>query len=80
METRLLLSASLLDRRISDLIREYPLLIKIFLRHHAACGSCPLASFCNLKDALVSYRLDPVLMLQEINEQIRPERWIQCRN
>jgi hybrid cluster-associated redox disulfide protein len=77
MDAHPILSFSILNRKISDLLDEYPQLVRVFLKHHAACIGCVFASFCTLRDALRFYELDPEVVLPDLQQAIYA---IPCEN
>ena len=71
MDSHPILSFSILNRKISELLVEYPQLVRVFLKHHAACVGCVFASFCTLRDALQFYEIDPESVLPDLNHAIQ---------
>ena len=71
MDSQAILSFPILNRKISELLVEYPQLVRVFIKHHAACVGCVFASFCTLRDALHFYDLDPEAVLPYLNHTLQ---------
>jgi hybrid cluster-associated redox disulfide protein len=56
------------DSRLSDLMREQPQTIPVFLRHHMVCVGCWMSKFDTVADAVWNYGLDMETFLRELNQ------------
>ena len=66
--TRNLQYAAVLQGDVASLLAEIPQAVAVFLRHGMACVGCSMAKFETLQDAALIYGLDPVCLLNEIEE------------
>lgn len=73
MDPQPILFLSLINRKIADVLAEYPQLVKVFMRSRTACIGCAFSAYCVLRDALDVYQLDPAVVLREISNTIEFE-------
>ena len=73
MDSQPILFLSLINRKISDILTEYPQLMKVFMRYQTACIGCAFSAYCVLRDALEIYQLDPAVVLKGITNSIEHE-------
>ena len=66
-----LLFFPLLNRKIKDLLAEYPQLTAFFMKHHTACIGCGFSSFCDLRDALKFYDIEPDHVMEDFQKLAR---------
>ena len=59
-----------LQRDVASLLAEIPQAVAVFLHHGMACVGCSMAKFETLQDAAHIYGLDPIRLLNEIDENI----------
>lgn len=73
MDPHPILLFSLINHKISDLFTEYPQLMRVFMKSHAACVGCVFSAYCVLRDALDFYQLDPAVLLKDITNPLNFE-------
>lgn len=61
-----------LQMSVSDLLKDHPQAIPVFLNHRMACVGCSMSSFETLHDAARIYGLEPQSFLDELQQVIRP--------
>jgi hybrid cluster-associated redox disulfide protein len=59
--------------RISELLRDYPATIPVFIRHRMVCVGCWMSKFDTIADAVWNYGLDMEEFLSELNNFIQSE-------
>lgn len=47
------------DMLVADVMRRWPSSIKVFLSRRMACPGCPMAPFMTVRQAALSYSLQP---------------------
>ncbi len=58
MDMRPVPPLTLLDRKISELIFEYPDFLRLLIRQHTGCVGCALTAFCTFRDAIDYHGLE----------------------
>lgn len=53
-----MLSGTIGELTIEQLLKRWPQTAEVFQRYHMACVGCALASFCRVADAIDTYHLD----------------------
>ncbi len=54
------------ETSISDLLRDYPQAIPVFLKHRMACVGCSMSAFETIESAASIYGLAPDAFLDEV--------------
>ncbi len=54
------------ETSISDLLRDYPQAIPVFLKHRMACVGCSMSAFETIESAASIYGLAPDVFLNEV--------------
>lgn len=60
-----------LQMSIRDLLKAYPEVVPVFLRHRMNCVGCVMAEFMTLKDAIFIYKLDEEVFLRELKQTVK---------
>ncbi|HEY9087700.1 MAG TPA: DUF1858 domain-containing protein [Anaerolineaceae bacterium] len=55
---------------ISDLLRDYPQAIPVFLKHHMACVGCSMSAFETIESAACIYGIAPETLLDEVRSAV----------
>lgn len=59
--------------RISDLLRDHPAAIPVFLRRRMVCVGCWMSKFDTIADAVWNYGLDMEVFLAELRNSVQSE-------
>lgn len=59
--------------RISELLRDHPATIPVFIRHRMVCVGCWMSKFDTIADAVWNYGLDMEEFLLELNNFVQLE-------
>ncbi len=59
-----------LNMCVSDLLKDWPQVIPVFMRHNMACVGCSMSSFETLGDAAKIYGMIPESFLAELKQVI----------
>lgn len=54
------------ETSISDLLRDYPQAIPVFLKHRMACVGCSMAAFETIESATSIYGIAPDAFMKEV--------------
>ncbi|AJE03626.1 DUF1858 domain-containing protein [Geobacter pickeringii] len=58
------------DMTIGDIIRMYPVTLKVFEKHGLDCYECQVADYEQLEHGAGVHKTDVALLLKELNEAI----------
>ena len=63
---------------VDDVMRRWPMTIRVFLNHRMHCVGCPIACFHTVRDACAEHRIDERAFLADLRaavarEAMRPE-------
>ncbi len=64
------------DTCVADLLRDYPAVIPVFLKHQMACVGCSMSSFETVASAACVYGIAPETLLGELRAAISPENTV----
>lgn len=61
------------ETSISDLLRDYPQVIPVFLKHRMACVGCSMSAFETIESAASIYGIAPEVFFDEVVGAISTE-------
>ncbi len=61
------------DMLVSDIVRQWPETIEVFLKHGLMCFGCAAARFENLEQGAMAHGIDVDAMLTDLNAAVTPE-------
>jgi hybrid cluster-associated redox disulfide protein len=60
-----------MDLSVDQLLKRWPPMASVFLRHRMACLGCSLAAFDTLQDVTQTYQLDAKQFLLELDQALQ---------
>jgi hybrid cluster-associated redox disulfide protein len=55
---------------VDDVMRRWPVTIRVFLDHKMGCVGCPIACFHNVRDACAEHRIDAHAFLADLRAAV----------
>ncbi len=59
-----------LNLTVADLLKAWPQVIPVFIRHRMSCVGCDMSPFETLQDVADNYKIAPEALLRELFEML----------